>query len=174
MHNFLTTSIVLYGDINNKDSSKWREFYYSSRELMQMIEVKANYVGISGESFKSKKVLDIQRVQKKIIKALDNSSEIDSFALYSLPEGFTTAVFDYDCYICRTSSTMPSHILITFSNELFKNVDLEKIVSKFKGYINFQSGQVFQLSNLESPQIYALQTNSLNTFKSLKIIKEIN
>lgn len=174
MHNFLTTSIVLYGDIDNKDSSKWRGFYYYSRELMQMIEVKANYVGISGELFKSKKILDIQRVQKKIIKALDNNSEINSFALYSLPEGFTTAAFDYDCYICRTSSTMPSHILITISNDLFKNIDLDRTISKFKEYINFKSGQVFQLSNLESPQIYALQTNSLSTFKSLKIIKEIN
>lgn len=173
MQGRLTTSIVLYGDIDPNDSTKWLDFYGGTIELIKSLNLTPNYLGVTGHSFKSGKIATINRVEKKLIKALNNGEEVVSLAIYSLPDDYRIAAFDYNVYISRTRQLGNPHLLATFSTDLFESLSQEKVISQLKQYIDFHSGQVFQLNNLESPQIYASKANSKSVFKSLKVIKEI-
>jgi hypothetical protein len=173
MEERLTTSIVLYGGIDTVDSSVWLGFYHYAVGLIEGLNLNPNYLGITGKSFKSGKITTLNRTQKKLIKSLDEGEGIESLEIYSLPDDFTTAAFDYEVYICRTSQLDPPHLITTFSNHLFDLLDHGAVISKLKEFINFESGQVFELKSLESPQIYASRANSPAAFKSLTIIRDL-
>ncbi|MGC4378614.1 hypothetical protein WD019_17080 [Fictibacillus sp. Mic-4] len=167
-----TTSIVLYGDIDSSDSITWLEFYNYSLEFAESIGFTPNYLGISGESFKSGKISTIKRTQKRLLTSLEQNESISSISIYSLPENFEVAAFDYNVYICRTNRLQYPHIIITLQSEIFEKIDHKVLVDKLKQFIAFKSGQIFKLSNLESPQIYASKANSLETFKTLEVISD--
>ena len=173
MQERLTTSIVLYGDFDSSNSLLWRDFYNYTTGLLESLNVRPNYLGLTGQSFKTGKVSLLNKTHKKLFKALENGEDIVSMAIYSLPEDFKTAAFDYNVYVCRTKQSKHPHLIATFSDDLFETLKYDDVISQLKSFIDFKSGQVFQLKNLESPQIYASRANSLSAFKSLNIFKEL-
>lgn len=168
----MTTSIVLYGGIKLNDSLSWLEFYEYACSLIEEVKVEPNFIGVTGQSFKTGKVSPLKRAQQKLIKSINDEEEIVSLAIYSLPKDYKIAAFDYNVYICRTSQLKEPHIIVTFSDNLYQLIDQSTVIKKLKELIIFQSGQVFELSKMESPQIYASKANSLNAFKTLKILEE--
>lgn len=166
----LTTSIVLYGKINSLDSNKWLEFYNYVSHFIKSINLAANYMAVSSESVKSSKISSIKRVEKNLFKAIDNKEEISSLSLYSLPDDFQTAAFDYNAYISRTNRLKYSHIIVTFPIKIYEKIDYKELIIGLKKFIDFRDGEIFNLSNLESPQIYASKANAQSTFKTLDVI----
>ena len=65
-------------------------------------------------------------------------------------------------------------LIATFKEEIYNLVDEREFIEQFSKYIKFEAGQIFKLSNLESPQIYASKANSLQTFKTLEILKDFS
>ena len=92
--------------------------------------------------------------------------------IYALPTDFTIAGFDYNVYICRNTQLEPSYLILTLPSEIFDNIDYEVLIEELKGFINFEAGQIFKLSNIESPQIYACKANNPSVFKTLEVIYE--
>lgn len=172
MQERLATSIVLYGDFDSSNSLLWRDFYNYTTGLIESLHVSPNYLGLTGQSFKTGKVSLINKAHKKLFRALEDGEDIDSMAIYALPEAFKTAAFDYNVYVCRTKQSKHPHLIAAFSDDLFQTLKYDDVISQFKKFINFESGQIFQLKNVESPQIYASRANSLSAFQSLHIIKE--
>lgn len=100
-----------------------------------------------------------------------NGEKINSLAIYSLPDNFEIAAFDYDIYINRQNRVDPSHILLTFSEEIFKGINIDEVLNQLKNYINFKYGEIFNLSSLESPQIYASKANDDTDFGTLEVLR---
>ncbi|QKS55506.1 hypothetical protein HUB98_03705 [Paenibacillus barcinonensis] len=169
----LTTSIVLYGQIEPNDIKQWNDFYLFSKEIITSLNFKPNYIGISGDSFQDSKLRTLVRTEKKLLKSFEKEEYIEALEVYALPQDFTIAAFDYNVYIARSKQVEFDHILATFTSEVFKDLDQERLVDLLKRFIVFKSGEIFQLSNLESPQIYASKANALTAFKTLSILKEI-
>ncbi|WP_054950182.1 hypothetical protein [Numidum massiliense] len=172
MEDKLTTSIVLYGEIEPSDTQSWLNFYNYCIDLAASINFPPNYLGISGESFRSGKILTINRAEKRLLKSLERKEEINSLEIYSLPEDFTTAAFDYNVYICRESDDDPTYLMLTFPSESFDKVYTPELLSQLKNFVDFQGGQVFKMSNLESPLFYASKANPPSVFKTLEVIRE--
>ena len=170
MNERLTTSIVLYGEIDSSDSKKWLDFYNYIVDFTTSYNLTPNYMGASAVSIKSCKISPIKRIEKKLYTSIENNEEITSVSLYNLPDEFEIAAFDYNAYICRTNRLTPPHILVTFLNEVFDEVDHTKLTEDMKDFINFEHGEIFKLSNLESPHIYASRANNPSTFKTLEVI----
>lgn len=63
--NIIKTSIVLYGEIKN-DSVIWKKWYEYAKSFIEKVGYCPNYVGISGQSFKSKHILSISRIEKNL------------------------------------------------------------------------------------------------------------
>lgn len=165
----ITTSIVLYGDINSLDSKKWLDFYNYISNFIQSINLVPNYIAVSSESIKSSKISPLKRVEKKLYTAIDNKEEISSLSIYSLPDNFETAAFDYNAYICRTNRLKYSHIIVTLPIEIYKKIDYRGLIVELKNFIDFKEGEIFNLSNLESPHLYASKANAPSAFKSLDV-----
>ncbi|SEL29471.1 hypothetical protein [Paenibacillus sp. OK003] len=173
MEERLTTSIVLYGQIEPNNINQWNDFYHISKEIITSLNFKPNYIGISGDSFQGGKLRTLVRTEKKLLKSFEKAEYLESLEIYALPENFTIAAFDYNAYIARSKQVDFDHILATFTSEAYKDLDQERLVDLLRRFIVFESGEIFQLSNLESPQIYASKANALTAFKTLNILNEI-
>ncbi|MCG3089821.1 hypothetical protein [Sporosarcina cyprini] len=165
----LTTSIVLYGEIDSSNSDKWLYFYNYVLNFIKSINLSPNYMAVSNESIKSSKISPIKRVEKNLLSAIENKEEISSLSIYSLPDKFETAAFDYNAYICRTNRLKYSHIIITLPIEIYKKIDYKQLIAGLENFIELQSGEIFNMSNLESPQLYASKANAPSTFKTLDV-----
>ncbi|MCG3086908.1 hypothetical protein [Sporosarcina cyprini] len=115
----LTTSIVLYGEIGSLNSNKWLYFYNYVLNFIKSINLSSNYMAVSSESIKSSKISPIRRGEKNLLSAIENKEEISSLSIYSLPDNFETAAYDYNAYICRTNRLKYSHIIITLPIEIY-------------------------------------------------------
>ena len=172
MNERITTSVVIYGQIDSSDAKKWLEFYNYMVRFANSINLAPNYMGVSGESFKSSKISTLKKVEKKLYTSLAENEGISSVSIYNLPADFEIAAFDYNLYICRTSRLKHSQILVTLPSDVFEKIDYMKLIEDLKNYIDFEDGKIFKLSNLESPPIYASEATDSSKFKTLEIIYE--
>ncbi|WP_088104234.1 hypothetical protein [Halalkalibacter urbisdiaboli] len=172
MNERVTTSVVLYGEIDSFDSKKWLEFYNYIVRFATSINLAPNYMGVSGVSIKSSKISSLKRIEKKLYTSLANNEEISSVSIYNLPADFEIAAFDYNLYISRTNRLKHSHIIVTLSSEIFEKVEYMGLKEDLKNFIDFKEGKIFRLSNLESPSIYASKANDPSRFKTLEVIYE--
>ncbi|HEY9060506.1 MAG TPA: hypothetical protein VIO64_08410 [Pseudobacteroides sp.] len=171
MGTFNTTSIVVYGDIE-KNNSKWVTWFESSIELYRTLDIKANYIGIIGKSFSSGKILQLSRTESRLRKSLDTGEDISSISLYSLPEKFSQAAFDYDAYISRDAIGKHNHIILTLNEKFLTRADINMIIEELRKHINFVNGEVFEMYNTESPQFYAAKIKSASSCKTLNVLKK--
>lgn len=169
----IMTSIVLYGQIDSHNSQDWAEWYRFSTELAEQLGFPVNYLAVSGGSFKSGKVLTRKRAEKRLLDELKKEQEILSIGLYSLPDDFQTAVFDYKFNLLRVCDAKEPYILLIVDREVFQSKSLIACIEKLKKFINFNNGQIFEMDNLEVPQLYAEKVNSPSAFKTLNITKEL-
>ncbi|WP_139015498.1 hypothetical protein [Metabacillus indicus] len=169
----MTTSIALYGEIDEFDTNKWIEFYRISKELSRNFSFESNYIGLNGEEFKSGKVLTIKRTEKRLLKSLTEGHDLFSMALISLPENFTQAAFDYNFYLGREKNEendKQSKIILTISSQEFKRINIASIIPALKEFIEFKEGEIFELSRYEVPLFYASKINEMKDYESLKIV----
>lgn len=169
----LTTSVVLYGEIDSVDSKKWLDFYNYVSNFIKSINLVPNYMALSSKSIKSSKISSVKRLEKNLFKAVESKEEISSLSIYSLPDNFETAAFDYNAYICRTTRLKYSHIIVTIPIEIFEKIDHKEFIMGLKNFIDFKDGEIFYMSILESPQLYASKANAPSTFKTLEVTANI-
>ncbi|WP_163538047.1 hypothetical protein [Gracilibacillus sp. YIM 98692] len=145
----MTTSIVLYGEMDKMDTNKWLKFYKYSKKLSSELSFEPNYIGLIGEDFKSGKVLTIKRTEKRLLKSLSNGSCLTSMELYSLPDDFKQAAFDYNFYLARIVNEInhkPSKIILTVPTEMYEIINTDSVISNLKEFIQFKEGEIFELS----------------------------
>lgn len=169
MNTFKTISIAIYGDIEENTNS-WIKWFEGSIKILSMLEIVPNYIGVIGESFKSGKILKLDRIEVRLRKSLAEGKNISALALYSLPKEFTQAAFDYDAYISRDTIGKHNHIILTLNEKNCKKLDVDKVIEELKNHINFKNGEIFEMYNTESPQFYAARAKSANACKTLDIL----
>lgn len=170
----IITSILLKGDIDPRNSADWKAFYLSAKTIMETINAPPNYVGVTGTSFKSGKVLAMKSVEKRLLTSFEKGEEFRTISLFSLPSDFEYATFDYEVYLGRTLSADRPRILASFSNKTYQNVNVEGLLNEMRKYISFHSGQVFTMSRAENPQVYASGINdNQKHYETLKVIHAI-
>lgn len=166
------TSITIYWKAEDNPQI-WRDWYQYCKSLTERLGYIPNYVEISSETFKSGKVLTIKRVERRFMKAIDNGESLKNLSIYSLPDGFKQAVFDYNTYVVRYCGGTPNHITLSFSTKVYETLDIKSIIEEFKSYIEFSHGEIYELPISESTFFYAMKVNSLDTYKGLKIIRKL-
>lgn len=172
MKNKLKTSIVLYGTITAREKELW-EWYEYTLKLNEEFGFLSTHLGIIGESYKSGKLSTITRTEKRLRNSLENGEEIESLSIYSLPQEFTQAAFDFNTEICMNLREDNPFVIITVPSEIFDRVNVEEIVSVLGSFIKCIEGEIFELSVFESPLLYASKVNESSDFESLKILKRI-
>lgn len=167
-----TISIVLYGNTSSK-TSDWLKWYEYAINQINGLGFEPNYIGITGKSFNSGKIAPLNQVDKKLRKSFEDGEIIVSIAVYSLPDDFKQAAFDYNVYLSRTTQGKYPHIVLTISGNAHSKFDTNNIIKMLKEHIEFTSGQMFEMSNYESPQFYAAKVNPPDLYKTLKVTQEI-
>jgi hypothetical protein len=166
------TCLTLIGNIS-ADSNNWWEFYQYSKQLINKLGFNANNVGVIGQSFKSGKILNLGKAEPKIKKAVNNTEKFSSLEVLALQENYKQAAFDYDVSSLMYMDLKPYHITISVrGKERLEKVGVDEIISTLKGFLEFSSGQLYELATSEDSIIYTLKGKSVDKFKGLKVIKE--
>ncbi len=168
MRNDIVTSILLYGEIN-QESQTWERWYESSKKIMSSLGYDSNYASIDSDSKKSGEVTKIDNIEKKILKSINSGDSINWISIYSLPEDFKSAAFDYNMVITRSNT----FVSLTINKDRYKSGDEDRLINILKEYIDFNEGEVFELNRDESPLGYILKANSVDFYETLKIVKKI-
>ncbi|MBU7315284.1 hypothetical protein [Paenibacillus oleatilyticus] len=168
MRDKLMTSIVLYGSIEDRENDIW-DWYQYSLKLNEGLGYPSTHLGIIGDSFKSGKLSTMKRTERNLKKALENGESIETVSIYSLPEGFTQAAFDFNTFISM-NRRLNQFIIVSVPSVDFSKFDKREMIRDLGHFITCREAEVFELSILESPLIYASKVNQESDFKSLKKI----
>lgn len=163
------TSIVLYGSIKAQELEIWDGYQYFLK-LNEVLGYPSTHIGIIGDSFKSGKLTTIKRTEAKLKKACENGENIETVSIYALPQDFTQAAFDFNTFICINTSLNNQFIIVTVPSVNFSKVNKSDLIKDLGKFIICREYEVFKLSVLESPLIYASKVNQESGFRSLEII----
>lgn len=164
-----TISITFNSRIDN-DNSKWMEWYNDAKKVINLLGYNSSHVGIKSSKLKSGQVMILPKNEKKIINAIKSGEEIKYISMFSLPEDFKSASFDYNVFLVRDYD----YVTLIANKSDFYNVDEEILVEILKKYAGESSGEIYEMDRYEFPLIYAAKANPISFFKSLKIIKKID
>jgi hypothetical protein len=169
---YIKTTITLYGLINNEDELWWEWFLYA-KSLAIELGYTPNYIGVNSNTFKSGKVLTINRSQKKLEESIKNKNFPSNLDVYSLHDDFKQAAFDY--YLLASRSTMFNNhnISITIPKEKYSELNSDKLINDMKRFINFNKGEIYELDYTECPLLYIVKGKPRTEFKGLNIVREL-
>lgn len=101
---------------------------------------------------------------------MNDGVEPTSLSLYSLPNQYKTATFDYNILVVRQDK----YISVIVNKSDFEKLDLTNLIDTLVKYIEFDSGEVYMMNRNEVPLIYASKANAKETFKSLEVLEKID
>lgn len=159
-------SITLWG--NGIQKEKWLKWYQDVENLMKRLGYKPTHIGIHSKSFCSGKILTVARKEKEILSTIATGENPSSFSCYSLPKDYRTASFDYNFLCVRREE----YISVIVKEVDYNKLNIKKVISLLKEYINYEYGEIYVMSKEEMPLIYASTRNSDN-IKSFGLIEKI-
>ena len=163
-----TISITFNGKVE-EDNSKWIKWYNEAKKIISLLGYEPTHVGISSAKLNSGKVMILKRNEKKVIASMENGDKIKYLSMYSLPDNYNSASFDYNVLLGRDSD----YIILIMNKSDFNNIDEGILVGILEEYIDVKSGEIYEMDRNEVPLFYAAKDNPSSSFKTLKIIKRI-
>ena len=164
-----TISITVYGQ-NIDNDFKWEEWYEDAKKIIESLGYDYNYVSVRTQKLNSGKVMKLSSNEKKVLNEIQRGQEVKHISMFSLPQGFTSASFDYEAMIVRNSQ----FISLTINKGDYNKIDEQQLLTLLYKYVHNLHGEIYEMDRYESPLIYASKANPISFFKSLKIIKQIN
>lgn len=58
---------------------------------------------------------------------------------------------------------------MTLPIEIYEKIDYKELIAGLKNFIEFKDGEIFNMYNLESPQLYASKANAPSSFRTLDV-----
>lgn len=168
------TVITMYGESNLENKNRWKEWLLFSKDIIMKSGFSPTHIGImSAKNFKSGKIIDFKRAKNRIEKAME-IDVIKNMELYSLPENFKQALFDFHILTIKEENIDSlDNISVIFKNHSFDNLDKNLLISEMRSFINLKEGEVFEISYPENPLMYISKLNSADYYKTLNIIKKL-
>jgi len=112
----------------------------------------------------------LKRSEKRIRAAFRNKESIEHMSVYSLPQNFSQAVFDYNILTIRSDY----YVMLIVGSDIFQDKVDEEIINSLAEHIEATRGEIFSMDKSEVPPFYASKKDSVDDYKTLKIIREIN
>jgi hypothetical protein len=165
----------MYGGIDFYNKKRWEQWLLFSTDFILENGYSPTHIGIISEKeFKSGKIIDYKKAQNRIKNALEKEI-IKSMELYSLPENFKQALFDYNILSIKEENSNGYNLIsIIVPKDIFKKNDKILLVQKMKKHIELKEGEIFEISYPENPIMYIGKMNSADYYKTLNIIERID
>ena len=154
-----TVSVTIWGDGLVK--KRWSDWYLDMSNIFHQLGYARTHIGIVSENYKKTKLLTVMRKEKEVLNQLNDGVEPTSLSLYSLPNQYKTATFDYNILVVRQDK----YISVIVNKSDFEKLDLTNLIDTLVKYIEFDSGEVYMMNRNEVPLIYASKANAKETFK---------
>ena len=159
-------SITLWG--NTAKKGKWIDWYKDTKKIANNMGYELTHIGIQNQSFSDGKIRTVSRMEKKILESIEKGDCPQDFSCFVLPSDFRSASFDYTLLFDRTEND----ISILISENDYEKFDENELLNTFKQYIDYECGEMYEVSRKEMPLIYAATRRS-DYVKSYKHIKDL-
>ena len=80
---------------------------------------------------------------KKIISSIENGDKIKYISMFSLPDGYKSASFDYNVLLARDDG----YITLIMNKSDFNKIQEETIISILRKYIDVKFGEVYEMES---------------------------
>ena len=164
-----TISITFNGEVDS-DNGKWMDWYNDAKKIIRLLGYEPTHAGIDSTTLKSGKVMMLRKSEKKIINSIENGDKVKYISMFSFPDCYKSASFDYNVLLARDDG----YITLIMNKSDYNNIQEEIIINILRKYIDVKSGEVYEMDRNEFALFYAAKDNSASFFKTLKIIKEIS
>lgn len=164
-----TISITLNGVVFD-DNNKWLEWYNESKMLIKSLGYEPTHVGIASSTLNTGKVMNLKRYEKEIFNSIQSGDKIEYISVYSLPNKYDSASFDYNVFLARDDG----YLTLIMNKSDFNNKKEEYLISILKKYIDSTSCEIYEMDRRECSLLYAAKDNPASFFKSINIIKSWN
>ena len=114
--------------------------------------------------------MNLKRYEKEIFNSIQSGDKIEYISVYSLPNKYDSASFDYNVFLARDDG----YLTLIMNKSDFNNKKEEYLISILKKYIDSTSCEIYEMDRRECPLLYAAKDNPASFFKSINIIKSWN
>lgn len=169
----IMTSIVIYGEIDDKTES-WKRWVDFSKDIVSRYSSNTAYISIKADGFNNNNVVKYDIIMQKISQAIIDEKSFEYISMYSLPDNFEQAAFDYDIYISRVKSKRASYAFVTISKDIVmsEKVNINELKESLLEFVHKENGIAFEMDVNEFPPKYIMSKGTNTNFQSLNIIEK--
>lgn len=147
----------------------WDQWIEGAKEIYALLNIEPTNCSVSTLG-KDGGLLKYKSLEKKIERTKAKKELINNISFYVLPTNYTTLIFDY---IIKIENVMGTTYLSFNENYMsIDNLDERKIVNILKKMVPEGKGEIFFMDNRECPAMYALNMNTPEDYKTLKVIRQ--
>lgn len=147
----------------------WDQWIEGAKEIYALLNIEPTNCSVSTLG-KDGGLLKYKSLEKKIERTKVKKELINNISFYVLPTNYTTLIFDY---IIKIENVMGTTYLSFNENYMsIDNLDERKIVNILKKMVPEGKGEIFFMDNRECPAMYALNMNTPEDYKTLKVIRQ--
>ncbi len=147
----------------------WDRWIEGTKEIYSLINIEPTNCSVSTPE-KDGGLLKYKSLEKKIERTKAKNELINNISFYVLPTNYTTIIFDY---IMKIESVMgTTYLSFNESYMSIDNLDENKIVDILKKMVPDGKGEIFFMDNRECPAMYALNMNTPDFYKTLKVVRQ--
>ena len=161
-----TVTLAVWGDFES--ARGWVEWFRFMEETAQLFGSPLTHFGIKGKGLGKRTLRSIKSYQK--IESSIDASSVEWLCGYSLPADFETAVFDFHVYMNRSLADVSITVKEDFAAALLN--DTGGWFKKAKKFCKCRRGMLFQMDEDETPDLFVSGSSPMDSFDSLKILKE--
>ncbi len=159
---------ITYAFWGSSNGESWHDWYREVKSLFSEMGHEVNYLGVEFESYNPSKIVTVRRKEKEIVQRMTEGEILRSLELFSLPNGFRTAIFDHDMYCARTDR----YICYTMYERDANEEREEQFVRITEKYFKPKNGEEFSTSVKDVPLIY-VSTGKKGNIRSYELIKKL-
>ena len=159
---------ITYAFWGSSNGESWLDWYREVKSLFCEIGHEVNYLGVEFESYNPSKLVTARRKEKEIVQKMTEGEIPRSLELFSIPDGFRTAIFDHDMYCARTDR----YICYTLYERDMGEETEKQFIRITERYFSPERGEAFSTSVNDVPLIY-ISTGKAGNIRSFELIKTL-
>jgi hypothetical protein len=159
---------VLWGRL--RVENPWKSWYEFCCDFISSLGLQATHLEVIGGPFKGSSVLQVKRTRRRLQGAFDSRAAFSTLGVYSLPDDFRQAVFDYHVFMLLTAVERPS-VFVATSSDRMSAIDIDCLHREFSRFVEPTSGELFQSARGDSYLTYiddGCSREDLDTFRLLQ------
>ena len=153
----------------SSDCELWKLWIDDAKQIVNRLGYTTTHIGYSSSKNAVGKIIESGKAETKIINAINENDMIKYISVFSLPNDYNSASFDYNVLVVRNLE-----YLTVISNKNDYTLDKQaEVINILRKYSGSALGEIYEMDKAEFPLSYAAKANPAEFYSSLRVIGKI-